>query len=92
MSSANVVINGPAIREIRKGLGVSAAGMAQEVGVAYSYLVNIETGHNKAVSPDIFRRLVYALRIPDARAIIANPYGHYTWIAAPVVEDAVPAP
>lgn len=85
MADQRVALNGPAIREIRKGLGVRSEVLAEEVGISYSFLASLENGTRTSVSPDIFRKLVYALHLVDVRAIIANPYAAYQWVAAPLL-------
>lgn len=68
-----VMVNGAALREIRMRTGISAAALAEEVGVQRAYITKIELGHSKRVSPEVFGKLLRALLIHDRRALMADP-------------------
>lgn len=88
-SIRGVAINGSAIRNTRKLLGIGATAFAEEIGVPYSTLANIENGHRPSVSPEVFQKLAFALRLADVRAILANPYADYTFVQVPYVAQEV---
>lgn len=86
MASQNVAINGPAIRQIRKLLGARTDVVAAEIGVSYSYLANMENGHRSCISPELFRKLAYTLRLDDVRCIMAYPHPIEESIEIPELE------
>lgn len=88
-ASTSVAINGPAIRELRKLLGMSVNLLAEEAEVDASYISNIEAGRRQTIPPHLFRKLVFSLRLQDPRAIIANPYADYRWVVAPEIAVSV---
>ena len=49
--------------------------LAEAAGVQRPYIVKLELGHSRRVSPAVFNGIVAALGIEDRRAILANPYG-----------------
>ncbi|WP_017599226.1 helix-turn-helix domain-containing protein [Nocardiopsis lucentensis] len=60
------ITHGPAIRAIREASGVKLAVLAQRVGIAPSYLTNIEKGV-KQPALDTALRIAYELGVdPDA--------------------------
>lgn len=69
-----VDINGFALRELRIRSGVEARPLAEQVGVADSYIRRIETGHTKRVSAQVFKNLLDALKITDRRVLLAAPH------------------
>lgn len=91
MSARGIAINGAAVREIRKRLGIRAEDLADEVGISREYVVSIETGRRIAVSQTVYKDICIALRIDDVRAIAGHP--NETAIAnaiAELVENAPP--
>lgn len=70
-----VEINGFALRELRIRDGRSVQTLAAEVGVQRPYIVKIELGHSRRVSPKVFNALLAAFSISDRRALLANPHG-----------------
>lgn len=78
-----VEINGFALRELRIRDGRSVQTLAAEVGVQRPYIVKIELGHSRRVSPKVFNALLSAFSINDRRVLLANPHG-----AAELLESA----
>lgn len=70
-----VEINGFALRELRIRDGRSVQTLAAEVGVQRPYIVKIELGHSRRVSPKVFNALLAAFSINDRRVLLANPHG-----------------
>lgn len=70
-----VEINGFALRELRIRDGRSVQTLAAEVGVQRPYIVKIELGHSRRVSPKVFNALLSAFSINDRRVLLANPHG-----------------
>lgn len=66
-----VRINPAALTEIRQRSGFSKAAFASEVGIAPSYLTEIEQG-KKPGSADVIKRMAGVLKCPIA-AIIRDP-------------------
>ena len=69
-----VEINGYALREIRKRSGVAVQALADQLGIARSYIARMETGHTVRVSPTVFEALNEALNIDDKRTLMARPH------------------
>lgn len=70
-----ITINGPAVREMRKHVGITPARLAAEVDVSVEYIRKIELGHSRTVSPEVYDKLCYALRLRDRRILLADPHG-----------------
>lgn len=68
----HVAINGFALREIRKLVGIPTAQFARETNVDRSYLSRIENGQRTRVNPAAFAAMVRALGV-DRRALLAQP-------------------
>jgi transcriptional regulator with XRE-family HTH domain len=86
----SIAINGSALREIRKLLGVRTEALADEVGVHYSFVANLESGHRKTVSPPVFKALCNALRLDDVRAIMATHESVIDEAIARLIDEAPP--
>lgn len=71
--TTKVAINGPAVRQIRKLLGIEIRDLAEQCGIGRPYLCLIETGGRPNVSPQVFAALCSALRVTDRRALMAAP-------------------
>lgn len=79
-ASTHILINGYALRELRKLAGITTAQFAREVadpdggkGFDRSYLCRIENGQRSHVNPALFNRIVRALGV-DRRALLADPH------------------
>lgn len=70
-----VEINGFVVRELRIRDGRSVNALAEQIGVQRPYVVKIELGHSRRVSPKVFNALLAALAIGDRRVLLANPHG-----------------
>lgn len=70
-----VEINGFALRELRVRDGRSVQALAAQIGVQRPYVVKIELGHSKRVSPQVFKALLEAFSISDRRVLLSNPHG-----------------
>lgn len=68
-----VAVNGYALREIRKLVGIPTAQFARETKVERSYLSRIENGQRTRVNPAIFAAMVRTLGV-DRRALLAHPH------------------
>lgn len=68
-----VAINGPTLRYVRRGLGLTVARLAAEVDVSTSYIRQLELGHTLVVGIKTYDRLCFALRLDDRRVLLANP-------------------
>jgi predicted transcriptional regulator len=66
--SAAIMIDGPALRELRKERGLSIAQVATRVGVGKAYISKLELGHSKRCSPTVHAALVRVLRPIDHHA------------------------
>jgi transcriptional regulator with XRE-family HTH domain len=75
---AVIAVNGPAVREMRKHVGITPARLAAEIDVSVEYMRKIELGHSRTVSPEVYDRLCYALRLVDRRVLLADPHGSTT--------------
>lgn len=69
----HVAINGYALREIRKLVGIPTAQFARETNVERSYLSRIENGQRNRVNPAAFAAMVRTLGV-DRRALLAQPH------------------
>jgi hypothetical protein len=78
-----VTIHGPALRFVRRGLGITPARLAAEVDVSTEYIRKLELGHSRTVGVDVFDRLCFALRLTDRRVLLTDPHGTETVIARP---------
>jgi transcriptional regulator with XRE-family HTH domain len=58
---AGVQIAGPLVRRDRKLLGKNLIPFAEQVGISFQYLSQIETGVRTTVSPVVFGRICDAL-------------------------------
>lgn len=67
-----IAVNGYAIREIRKLVGITTTQFAREVSLERSYLSRIENGQKYRVNPAAFAAMVRALGV-DRRALLAQP-------------------
>lgn len=72
-TSTTVSINGFALREIRVRSGISVQQLADQLGLARSYITKIELGYSRRVSPPVFAALLSALVVGDRRALLAQP-------------------
>lgn len=63
---AGVQIDGPLVRRDRKLLGRNLIPFAEQVGISFQYLSQIETSVRKTVSPDVFVRICDALGCEQA--------------------------
>lgn len=82
--TTKVAINGPAVRQIRKLLGIGLRDLAEQCCISRPYLCLIETGSRPNVSPQVFDALCSALRVTDRRALMAAPGA----VAVPTQPDA----
>lgn len=67
-----IAVNGYAVREIRKLVGIPTAQFAREANVDRSYLSRIENGQRTRVNPAVFAAMVRTLGV-DRRALLAQP-------------------
>jgi transcriptional regulator with XRE-family HTH domain len=95
---AVITINGPAVREMRKHIGITPARLAAEIDVSVEYMRKIELGHSRTVSPEVYDRLCWALRLSDRRVLLADPHSpsspgdHSMPITPPPASSALDAP
>lgn len=68
-----VSVHGPALRHIRQLTGLTTNQLAEEVQITSDYLRKVELGFNRAVAPDVYARICFALRIDDKRVLLADP-------------------
>ncbi len=66
-----VEVHGFALRVIREARGRKPAELAASLGVDRSYLVHLETGSKRRVSPEFYAALLGELAIGDYRALLA---------------------
>lgn len=66
-----VVINGPALRFVRIGLGITPGQLADEVDVSVAYIRKLEGGFTRTVGVGVFDRLCHSLRLADRRVLMA---------------------
>jgi transcriptional regulator with XRE-family HTH domain len=66
-----VVINGPALRFVRIGLGINPGQLAAEVDVSAAYIRKLEGGFTRTVGVEVFARLCHSLRLTDRRVLMA---------------------
>lgn len=64
---------GARIRELRRRSGIKPGAFAEQVGVSYSHLANVENGHHKGVSVEVLNRIAAALEVPIEELIAARP-------------------
>jgi transcriptional regulator with XRE-family HTH domain len=67
-----VLIQGYALREIRRRSRISPQALASQLGVNRSYITKIELGHSKRVSVAFYDALLAALEIEDRRALLGR--------------------
>lgn len=73
-TSNTVEINGYALRWGRKLMNLTPAALADAIERDRTYIVKIESGAVTRVSTTTFNRLVLALKLEDARALLATPH------------------
>lgn len=66
-----VEVHGYALRVIREARGRKPAELATALNVDRSYLVHLETGTKRRVSPEFYAALLCELAIKDHRALLA---------------------
>lgn len=66
-----VEIHGYALRVIREARGRKPAELAEALHVDRTYLVHLETGAKRRVSPEFYAALLSELAIQDYRALLA---------------------
>jgi predicted transcriptional regulator len=64
-------LNGPAIYEMRRELGISQGALARAVGISQSLMSRIESGEQNA-KPDVVEAIAQELKLADKRAIYAE--------------------
>ena len=67
-----VEVHGYALRVIREARGRKPAELANALSVDRSYLVHLETGTKRRVSPEFYSALLNELSITDYRALLAT--------------------
>lgn len=48
--------------------------LAEEIGVAPDYVYKIENGVQRRVRPELYDRILHALRIEDRRVLLVDPW------------------
>lgn len=66
-----VEVHGYALRVIREARGRKPAELAKALNVDRTYIVHLETGTKRRVSPEFYTSLLTELAIPDHRALLA---------------------
>ena len=66
-----IEVHGYALRVIREARGRKPAELAKALNVDRTYLVHLETGTKRRVSPEFYSALLIELAIPDHRALLA---------------------
>lgn len=66
-----VEVHGYALRVIREARGRKPAELAKALNVDRTYLVHLETGTKRRVSPEFYAALLNELVINDHRALLA---------------------
>lgn len=66
-----IEVHGYALRVIREARGRKPAELAAALNVDRSYLVHLETGTKRRVSPEFYAALLHELSINDHRALLA---------------------
>lgn len=66
-----VEVHGYALRVIREARGRKPAELAKALNVDRTYLVHLETGTKRRVSPEFYTALLNELVINDHRALLA---------------------
>lgn len=66
-----VEVHGYALRVIREARGRKPAELAEALNVNRTYLVHLETGSKRRVSPEFYSALLNELAITDYRALLA---------------------
>lgn len=72
-ANANVEINGPALRHLRKLSGHNVTEFADLVECSFQYLSQLETGARLVCSPALFARICDALRLADRTVLLREP-------------------
>ena len=65
-------VKGAEIRRSRQQLGIKLGQFAEQAGVGYKTLANIECGHQRTVSIENVVRIARALGIENAEDLIAD--------------------
>lgn len=66
-----IEVHGYALRVIREARGRKPAELAGALNVDRSYLVHLEMGNKRRVSPEFYSALLKELAIKDHRALLA---------------------
>lgn len=80
-TSSTIAINGPALRLVRKLMGVGPRDLAEKINRDRTYIVKIENGGVDRVGVETFNSLCTALNIEDRRALMASPYAESAAVA-----------
>lgn len=67
-----VEVHGYALRVIREARGRKPGELAKALDVDRTYLVHLETGSKRRVSPEFYAALLNELAIADHRALLAH--------------------
>lgn len=67
-----IEVHGYALRVIREARGRKPAELAAALNVDRTYLVHLETGSKRRVSPEFYAALLQELVITDHRALLAT--------------------
>ncbi len=67
-----VEVHGYALRVIREARGQKPSELAKALNVDRTYLVHLETGSKRRVSPEFYAALLNELAIQDYRALLAT--------------------
>jgi transcriptional regulator with XRE-family HTH domain len=74
-ASPSVRVNGPALRHVREGSGLSLGHLGRAAGVSTSFLSAVERGARRGMRTKVFLVLLAELGLTDARVLLADPYG-----------------
>lgn len=62
--------NGPAIRQLRQERGITISQLAEQTGVSYQHVANVELGHNTARIEFLYR-IANLLGVPIESVVLA---------------------
>ncbi|WP_419784291.1 helix-turn-helix domain-containing protein [Maridesulfovibrio sp.] len=82
--SKSTEIVGKNIRKLRKGLNLSQQQMAEQVGISYKYLGEIERGEVN-LSVEILMKISNSFQIEPGNLLASNERGHSNLLEAQVV-------
>lgn len=74
-ADASVLVNGPALRFVRRAKGRTVPQLARAAGVSTSFLAALERGARRGARTAVLRRVVDELGLDDVRVLLVDPFG-----------------